>query len=109
MKKTTRPTPTAKPIILTGQSPLLSGSISTARSTCGKPHCACKAHPPKLHGPYYRWTGIAQGKRTTITLTQAEARECQRRIQNYHHLKHQLEKLLHQGLQSAPWKYRPQK
>ena len=109
MKKTAKPTPKSKPIILTGQSPLLPGSLSTARSTCGKPNCACKAHPPKLHGPYYRWTGIAEGKRTTITLTQAEARECQRRIQNYHHLKKQLDQLLHQGLHSAPWKKRPAK
>lgn len=109
MKKMTRPTPQAKNIILTGQGPLLPGSLSTARSTCGKPHCACKAHPPKQHGPYYRWTGIAQGKRTTITLTQAEARECQQRIQNYHHLKNQLDQLLQQGLQSAPWKKRPAK
>ena len=72
MKKMSGPTPQAKNLILTGQGPLLPGSLSTARSTCGKPHCACKAHPPKLHGPYYRWTGIAEGKRTTITLNQEE-------------------------------------
>jgi uncharacterized protein DUF6788 len=109
IQKMKRPTPPSKKIILTGQSPLLPGSISTARSTCGKPNCACKAQPPKLHGPYYRWTGIAEGKRTTITLTEEEAQECQRRINNYHRIKNQLDKLLHQGLQGAPWKNRPQK
>jgi len=98
----------SKKIVITGQGPLLPGSISTARSTCGKPNCACKAHPPKLHGLYYRWTGIAEGKRTTITLTKKEAQECEHRIKNYHHIKKQLDKLLRQGLTKAPWKNRTQ-
>jgi hypothetical protein len=109
MKKITKPSPQFNKIIITGQSPVLPGSISTAQSTCGKPNCACKAQPPKLHGPYYRWTGIAEGKRTTITLTKEEAQECRQRIENYHHIKNQLDKLLHQSLQRAPWKNRPQK
>ena len=95
-----------KKIVLTGQGPLLPGSISTARSTCGKPNCACKAHPPKLHGPYYRWTGIAEGKRTTITLSQEEAPPPPQRIKNYRHIKKQVDKLLGQGLDNAPWKNR---
>ncbi|SPE59682.1 hypothetical protein SBV1_340049 [Verrucomicrobia bacterium] len=99
----------SKKIIITGQEPVLPGTVSTAQSTCGKPNCACKARPPKLHGVYHRWTGIAEGKRTTITLTKEEAQECQRRIQNYHHIKNQVDKLLHQGLKRAPWKNRPQK
>jgi hypothetical protein len=108
-KNVKRSTPPSQPIVLTGQGPVLPGSLSTARSTCGKPNCACKAQPPKLHGLYYRWTGIAEGKRTTITLTKAEAQECHRRIKNYRHLTKQLDKLLRQGLQHAPWKNRPQK
>jgi hypothetical protein len=96
-------------IVITGPSPLLPGSISTAQSTCGKPNCVCQAQPPQLHGIYYRWTGIAEGKRTTITLSKAEAQECQRRIKNYHHLKNQVDKLLQQGLKKAPWKNRPEK
>ncbi len=98
-----------KKIVLTGQGPLLPGSISTARSTCGKPNCACKAHPPKLHGPYYRWTGIAEGKRTTITLSQEQAQECRQRFKNYRHIKKQVDKLLGQGLDNTPWKNRPRK
>lgn len=103
------PTPKSRKLIITGQSPLLPGSISTARSTCGKPNCACKAQPPKLHGPYYRWTGIAEGKRTTITLTREEAQECRQRIENYRRIKKQVDKLLDQGLREAPWRNRPQK
>jgi hypothetical protein len=93
-----------KKLILYITLPLLPGSLSTARSTCGKPHCACKAKPPKLHGPYYRWTGFLQGKRTTKTLSPAEARECQKRIRNCRALEKQIRRLLRQALQQAPWR-----
>jgi hypothetical protein len=86
------------------QLPLLPGCVSTARCTCGKPHCACKASPPKLHGPYFRWTGFLQGKRTTKTISALQARECQRRIRNYRALEKQINQLVRQALQRAPWK-----
>jgi hypothetical protein len=95
--------PTAKRITLHLTLPLLPGSLSTARSTCGKPNCACKAKPPKLHGPYYRWTGFLQGKRTTKTLSPEQARECKKRIANYRALQKQLQQLVRQALQHAPW------
>jgi len=93
-------------ITLKVQLPLLPGSVSSAASTCGKPHCACKADPPKLHGIYYRWTGFSSGKRTTITLSKAEAHECQRRIGNYRKLRKQIEKIVAKSLMNAPWKSR---
>jgi hypothetical protein len=95
-----------KTIILKVAVPLLPGSISTATSTCGKPNCACKAHPPKLHGVYYRWTGFWRGKRTTKTLSKELAQECKRRIRNYRKLQKQLEKILAQALAEAPWRFR---
>ena len=91
-------------IILEVTLPLLPGSVSTASSTCGKPNCACKQKPPKLHGLYYRWTGFIQGKRTTKTITKEVAKECQRRIKNYRRLQRQIEKLLIKALAQAPWK-----
>lgn len=84
--------------------PLLPGSITTALSTCGKPNCACKDKPPKLHGLYYRWTGLLDRKRTTKTLSKEVAKECQRRIKNYRRLQRQIETLLAQALAHAPWK-----
>jgi len=96
--------PNTKLIVLEIQPPLLPGSISTAKSTCGKPNCACKGTPPKLHGVYYRWTGFSEGKRTTKTLSKEVAEECERRIQKYHKLLRQIEKILAQGLAHAPWK-----
>jgi hypothetical protein len=96
-----------KIIVLAVSLPLLSGSLSTASSTCGKPNCACKQKPPKLHGIYYRWTGFVAGKRTTRTLTKQQAQECRRRIKNYRRLQRQIEKLLAQAIAHAPWKGDP--
>lgn len=93
-------------IVLQITLPLLPGSVSTAASTCGKPRCACKGQPPRLHGVYYRWTGFLEGKRTTKTLSKEEATECQRRIKNYRKLQRQIENLLAQALAQAPWKTR---
>ena len=86
--------------------PILPGCISTARSRCGRPRCVCKGRPPKLHGPYYRWTGLVEGKPTTITLSVAEARECERRIRRFRRLQEQLRRWLERALQQAPWNQR---
>jgi len=86
--------------------PFLPGCISTAYSRCGQPRCACKGKPPKLHGPYYRWTGLVAGKPTTITLNAAEAQECQRRIKRFRRLQKRLQQWIAQGIRYAPWNQR---
>jgi len=82
---------------------ILNGTVSTARSRCGKKNCACKSKKPRLHGPYYRWTGIIEGKRTTNTITKEVAKECRKRIQNYKKIQRQLDIILRQDLEVAPW------
>ncbi len=49
----------------------LPGSITTRQMRCGRARCACKAEPPKLHGPYTYWTRKQQG-RTIARLLDAE-------------------------------------
>jgi hypothetical protein len=83
--------------------PLLPGSLSTARSTCGKPQCPCHSDPARRHGLYYRWTGIINGKRTTRTISRQQAQECRARIKNYRQLQKIIAGLLRQALQDAPW------
>lgn len=83
--------------------PILPGSISTAQSRCGKAHCVCKLRPPRLHGTYYRWTGIIGGKRTTKTISKEVAQECLRRIRNCRQLQRDIETLLRMALADAPW------
>ena len=83
--------------------PILPGSVSTARSRCGKARCACKLRPPRLHGIYFRWTGFIEGKRTTKTVSKEVAQECLRGIRNYRLLQRNIEKLLRLALANAPW------
>jgi hypothetical protein len=83
--------------------PILSGSVSTARSRCGKANCACQGAPHHLHGLYYRWTGFIDGKRTTKTISRQEALECQRRIRNFRRLQRDIERLVRRSLADAPW------
>ena len=83
--------------------PILPGSVSTARSRCGKARCACKLRPPRLHGIYYRWTGFIEGKRTTKTVSKEVAQECLRGIRNYRRLQRDIEKILRIALANAPW------
>lgn len=88
---------------ITFELPILPGSISTVSSQCGKPNCACKGEPPILHGPYYRWTGLVDGKRTTRTISKEVAKECKRRIKNYRNLEKKIKKLVLEGIKNAPW------
>jgi len=90
-------------ITIVTKGPILPGSISTATSQCGKSNCACKASPPKLHGPYYRWTGFIKGKRTTKTVSKRVAAECERRIKNYRDLQTKLDQIVEDALADAPW------
>jgi hypothetical protein len=92
-----------KQISLNFVGPILPGCISIAMSRCGKPNCACKAKPPKLHGPFYRWTGLIDGKRTTRTISKEDAVESERRIKNYRKMKKEIDALLEMSLKDAPW------
>jgi hypothetical protein len=47
----------------------LPGSLIERTMRCGKPRCACKADPPRLHGPYHQWTRKIDGKTATVNLT----------------------------------------
>ena len=35
---------------------VLPGTISQRTMRCGRATCACKADPPRRHGPYFQWT-----------------------------------------------------
>jgi len=83
--------------------PILSGSISTAKSRCGTVGCACKSEQPRLHGTYYRWTGFIDGKRTTRTINKEVALECKKRIRSFRKLQKQIDALIAKALAEAPW------
>ena len=83
--------------------PILHGTISTAVGKCGTMSCRCHYDLKALHGPYYRWTGVINGKRTTKTISREVAKECKRRIEKYRKLQKQIEILQKKAIKSAPW------
>lgn len=53
---------------------IASGSIALRASRCGKSYCACRADPPRLHGPYWHFTAKVDGKTVNKRLTEDDAR-----------------------------------
>ncbi len=54
-------------VVQAESNPPASARLNSYRS-CGKPGCACKALPPRLHGPYYQWTRKVDGKTAELML-----------------------------------------
>lgn len=54
---------------LAGAGFALPGSLLERTMRCGKPSCACRADPPRLHGPYHQWTRKVDNKTATVNLT----------------------------------------
>ena len=63
---------------------VLRGSIALRLCICGNPRCRCRANPPVLHGPYYKWTRKVAGKTVNATLHHSDESE------EYIALKHSL-------------------
>jgi len=93
----------SRKITITSPGPILPGTISTTHAKCGKPTCRCREDPKYLHGPYYRWTGLINGKATTKTISEEIARECQKRIENYKELQKKINETVANALDQALW------
>lgn len=49
--------------------PLCSGNLYERYTPCGKSNCRCHdKENPRLHGPYYVWARVINGKQVTRTL-----------------------------------------
>ncbi len=49
------------------------GSLVVRETSCGKPGCRCQGNPPRLHGPYYQWSRVVDGRTVSRRLSAAEA------------------------------------
>ncbi len=59
---------------LAGIGYIASGSLAQRHTRCGKPTCACRTDPDRLHGPYWHWTAKVDGKTVNKRLTERQAR-----------------------------------
>jgi hypothetical protein len=51
------------------------GSLVRRLGPCGKQNCACKADPPRLHGPYISWSRKVNGRTVTRLLSPEQAED----------------------------------
>lgn len=86
--------------VLSVDGPILAGTFSKVRSKCGRRACHCQSGKKEdLHGPYSRWSGYIDGRMSHRTLSPEAARECERRIANYHKILAQLDNALQKSLE----------
>lgn len=71
---------------------ILTGSIITKYSPCGKSGCHCVDGKKNWHGPYYIWTRKENGKTVTQSLSKSQVKFCKKAITNMRKLKTQIEK-----------------
>jgi len=90
---------------------VLPGSITQRRTRCGRGGCACRADPPRLHGPYWQWTRKVAAKTVCRWLSPAQREDYQAWIDNDRRLRDLLARLEELGadtLETDPrWKRRP--
>jgi hypothetical protein len=79
----------------------LRGSIGLRLNRCGNPTCRCKADPPKLHGPYYKWTRKVAGKTVSATLTPEQAARFKEWVQNMRDLERIVRQIQGLGFRAA--------
>jgi len=76
--------------------PCLPGSVVVRTGRCGKANCACRADPPRLHGPFRSWTRKVAHKTVTRLLSEEQLTDYQPFFDNHRRLKalvHEIEEL----------------
>ena len=72
---------------------VLPGSITRRRIRCGHRNCACRADPPRLHGPYWQWTRKVAAKTVGRWLSADQHQDYQAWVDNDRRLRELLARL----------------
>lgn len=72
---------------------VLPGSITQRHVRCGRPGCACRADPPRRHGPYWQWTRKVAARTVCRWLTDDQHGDYQPWIDNDRRLRELLTRL----------------
>ena len=72
---------------------VLPGSITERRTRCGHRNCACRAGPPRLHGPYWQWTRKVAARTICRWLSPGQYHDYQAWIDNDRRLRELLARL----------------
>jgi uncharacterized protein DUF6788 len=72
---------------LTAIDHLASGTIAKRMRSCGNPNCRCARGRQYLHGPYYQWGYMKDGKLHSRVLSPQQAELMSQAIANYRKVK----------------------
>ncbi len=78
---------------IAGTGMVLPGSITQRATRCGHRNCACRADPPRLHGPYWQWTRKVAAKTICRWLSTDQHHDYQAWIDNDRRLRDLLARL----------------
>jgi hypothetical protein len=96
---------------IAGTGMVLPGSITQRRTRCGHRNCACRADPPRLHGPYWQWTRKVAARTVCRWLSPDQHHDYQACIDNDRRLRELLARLEELGaaaLDADPrWQRKP--
>ena len=81
--------------------PPMPGSLVMRSSRCGHTGCACRADPPRLHGPYPVWTRSINGETITRSLKPEQADRYQAWFDNTQRLRELVDELKQLALEQA--------
>jgi hypothetical protein len=81
------------------------GTLSEQYNVCGKAGCACKADPPRKHGPYYQVSFTWQGRSHTQFVRGENLATTRQQLRTYERLRTLVEAWIATGLELAALRF----
>jgi len=81
--------------------PALPGSIAERLTRCGRQNCACHGDPPRRHGPYFHWTRKVANKTVGRWLSEDQAEDYRRLVDNDRRLRQLIARLEAIGIEAV--------
>src|SRR4249920_1289178 len=81
------------------------GTLSEQYNVCGKAGCACKADPPRKHGPYYQVSFTWQGRSRTQFVRREHVATVRQQLRTYQRLRELVEAWIAAGLELSPLRW----
>ena len=81
------------------------GTLSEQYNVCGKAGCACKADPPRKHGPYFQVSFTWQGRSHTQFVRQENVATTRQQLRTYERLRTLVEAWIAAGLELAALRF----
>ena len=81
------------------------GTLSEQYNVCGKAGCACKADPPRKHGPYYQVSFTWQGRSHTQFVRRENVATTRQQLRTYERLRALVEAWIAAGLELSALRF----